>query len=146
MSRNQKDETFDYSTRLKDAGLVAASAAATVGGSAQILDLGASRVDGRVLIDISAIEVATGDEKYTILVQGSDSATFAGTTHKNLGAVVVGDSSTSLEGVDSGTGRRELAFTNEVNGHVFQYVRVYTQVVGTIATGINFTANLVKKA
>lgn len=146
MARNQKDETFDFSMRMKDAGLVAASANAQVGGADKIIDLGNSREDARVVIDVSAIETDTGNELYTILVQGSDSATFASTTHKNLACLLLGDSSTSLEGVDSVAGRREMAFTNEVSGHVFQYVRIYTIVAGTIATGINYTANILKKA
>ena len=145
MSRNQKDATFDYSLRLKDAGLVAATAAAQVGGVDKILDVGAERVDGRVVIDISAIETGTGDEDYRIFVQGSSSSTFASGVF-NLGCLSVGDSSTCFETVDSVAGRREIAFTNEVSGTVYQYLRVYTFVAGTIATGINFTANLVLKA
>lgn len=145
MSRNQKDATFDYSTRLKDAGLVAASAAAQVGGSDQILDVGADRIDGRAIIDISAIETGTGDEDYRIFIQGSTSATFASGVF-NLGCLLVGDSSKCLETVDSVAGRREIAFCNEVSGTVYRYIRAYTFVAGTIATGINYTANLVLKA
>jgi hypothetical protein len=33
-----------------------------------------------------------------------------------------------------------------VNGHVYQYIRMYTFVGGTIATGVNYVANLVQKA
>ena len=33
-------------------------------------------------------------------------------------------------------------FTNERNGEVFRYLRVYTDVAGDIATGINFTAHI----
>lgn len=145
MARQQNDATFDYETRLKDAGLVAASAAATVGGSAKILDVGAARLDARVILDITAVEVATGDEKYVVKVQGSTSATFASGVW-NLGEVSLGDSSLSLETADTIVGRREIAFCNEVNGNVYRYLRVYTQVVGTIATGINYVANLVKAA
>ena len=146
ITRNSKDFTFDYDLRLKDAGLVAASAAATVGGSAKIVDLGAQRFDGRVIVDVTACEVATGDEKYVIIVQGSNSSTFASGVW-NLASIPLGDSTVSLESADTAaTRRQEIAFCNEVNGTVFRYVRVYTQVVGTIATGINFTANLVQKA
>ncbi len=146
IARNQKDGTFDYLMQLKDAGLVAASAAAQVGGVDKILDVGASRIDARVIMDFAAIEAASNDELYIICVQGSDSATFGGTTHVNLGACVVGDPTKTGEGVDStATQRREVAFTNEVNGHTYRYIRVYTVVTGTIATGVNFTANLFTK-
>lgn len=145
IARNSRDFTFDYALRLKDAGLVAASAGAQVGGADKILDVGAGRIDARVILDFTAIEAATNDELYIICIQGSDSATFGGTTHTNLGACVVGDPTKTGEGVDStATQRRELAFTNEVNGHVFRYLRIYTVVTGTIATGVNFTANMVQ--
>lgn len=146
MPRNSKDATFDFDMRLKDAGLVAASAAAQIGGAARVIDIGAGRVDARVIVDISAVEVATGDEKYVIIVQGSSSATFA-TDVWNFASVPLGDSTTSLETVDTLAGRRqEIAFCNEVNGTTYRYVRLYTQVVGTIATGINYVAHMVQGA
>lgn len=148
IARQRNDFTFDYSTRLKDAGLVAASAAAQVGGADKILDLGGqSRLDARIIIDFAAIEAASNDEYYIISIQGSDSSSFGGTTHVNLGSCVVGDPTKTGEGVDStAVSRRELHFTNELNGHCYQYIRIYTFVGGTIATGVNFTANLVKRA
>jgi hypothetical protein len=140
------DATFDYNLRLKDAGAITASAAAQVGGSDKILDMGASRFDGRVIIDTTAIEVDTGNELYQVVVQGSTSPTFASGI-VTLGEQRFGDSSVTLEDVDSVEAqRREIAFTNEVNGTVYRYVRVYTIIAGTIATGINYTANLVKAA
>lgn len=147
VARNQKDATRDYSGRLKDAGLVAASAAAQVAGANLIYDAGAQRLDARVILVFSAIEAATNDELYIIAIQGSDSATFGGTTHVNLGACVVGDATKTGEGVDStAASLRELAFTNDLNGHLYRYLRIYTVVTGTIATGVNFTADLVQKA
>lgn len=146
LQRNQKDATFDYNLRMKDAGLVAASAAAQVSSADKILDMGAQRFDGRVLVDVTACEVGTGNERYVIMVQGSTSSSFASGVW-NLGAVVLGDSSVSAETVDTAATRhQEIAFCNEVNGVVYRYLRIYTIVEGTIATGINFTANLVQKA
>jgi len=37
-------------------------------------------------------------------------------------------------------GRYTLPFSNEDNGTFYRYVRVYTVVGGTIASGINYTA------
>lgn len=146
LQRNQKDATFDYLLRMKDAGLVAASAAAQVSSADKILDMGAQRFDGRVIVDITACEVASGNEQYGIIVQGSTSATFADGVW-NLGGINLGDSSVSYETVDTAATRhQEIAFCNEVNGTVYRYLRVYTFVAGTIATGINYTANLVSKA
>ncbi len=144
MARNQKDFTYDANLLLKDAGLVAASAAAQVGGSNKVLDLGANRMDARVVLDFTAIEVDTGDERYDILVQVSDSSTFASTIF-NAGAIVVGHSSTSLESVSTAAPcRREITVSNEISGTVRRYLRLYTRVVGTIATGINYTGYLVQ--
>lgn len=144
MARNQKDFTYDYALRLKDAGLVAADAAATVGGSAKILDLGESRFDGRVIVDITAIEIASNDERYAIKAQFSDSSTFASGVVEGV-ALWTGALET-LIGADTDTavGRYELPFTNEINGTTYRYMRLYTDVVGTIATGINYSAFVVQ--
>jgi len=136
---SQRQYTYDNNLALKDAGLVAASAAAQVGGAAKIVDLGAGRVEGAVVIDVSAIETDTGDEKYELELQLSNDAAFAA---GNVVAEVVklGDSSTTGSSADSGTGRREMPFTNEVAGTIYRYARMYTRIAGTIATGINYTA------
>jgi len=145
MPRDRKDVTFDIGLRLKDAGLVAASAAAQVGGVDKILDLGAGRVDGRAILDVTACEVDTGNEKYQIMFQLSNSATFASGVF-NGSALVLGDSSVSNETVDSAVPRhQELPVCNEVNGVVYRYARLYTFVAGTIATGINYSGFLAKE-
>ncbi len=86
-------------------------------------------------------------ELYTVLTQFSNSLTFAGggTPTVNGPALLLGDSSTTLETVDTIIGRRELPFCNEINGVTYQYMRVYTIVAGTIATGINYTAFVVQQ-
>jgi hypothetical protein len=144
MARNQKDFTFDYDLQLKDAGLIAADAAAQVSGADKILDLGASRFDGRVIVDISAIEVASGNEGYKIKTQFSNSSSFAsGIIGGPL--LYVGDSSLLIgESADSVVGRYELPFCNEINGTTYRYMRLYTDVEGTIATGINYSAFVVQ--
>jgi hypothetical protein len=125
---------------LKDAGLVAADAAATVDGSAKIIDLGTGFVAGEIVIDVTAIEIASNDERYDITLQLSDSATFAsGIVDRcclSLGAheVLPGDT-------DSATGRHTLPFNNRYKDEtVYRYARLYTDVTGTIATGINYSA------
>lgn len=146
MARNQFDQTHDDEMLFKDAGLVAADAAAQVDGSNKIVDLGLSRFDGVMFIDVSAIEVASGDESYRIKIQFSNSATFASGV---IGGpqLHLGDSSVLIgESADSTTGHYELPFCNEVNGTLYRHARIYTDVAGTIATGINFVARAVKKA
>ncbi len=146
MARNRVDFTSDYLLRLKDAGLIAADAAAQVGGSSKILDLGAARVDGRVIIDVTAIEVDSSNELYNIKTQFSNSATFASGVIGGA-MLALGDSSVLIgESADSAVGRYELPFTNEINGTTYRYMRIYTDVAGTIATGINYIASAVLDA
>lgn len=141
MARNSKDFTYDHAHLLKDEGLVGASAAATVGGSARVLDLGPGRVDARAILDITAVEVADGNEKYEIEVQVSNSSTFA-SGNFIVGVAKLGDSSVSGESADTTTGRRELHFTNEIDGTIYRYTRLYTRVAGTVGTGINYSGYL----
>lgn len=136
-------KTYDTALLLKDAGVVAASAAAQVAGADKILDVGDAEVHGELQIDITAIEVASNDERYAVILQGSDSATFASgienLAERNFGAVeVVGGSADSL------VGRYRVPFTTNASGTLYRYLRIYTFIAGTIATGINYTAHLHK--
>lgn len=135
--------TFDALLQLKDTGLVAASAAATVSSVAKIVTVGAGRFDARAIFDITAIEVDTGNELYSLEIQGSTSSTFA-TVGAVLAELQVGDSSVTVEAVDSATGRYELPFQNVQNNVYYPYIRLYIRVAGTIATGINLTAFIAK--
>ncbi len=135
----------DSLLEMKDAGVIGASAAAEVGGSAKIFDTGGGFFSGNVVIDVTAIEIASDSEIYTLILEGSSSSTFASAivplTVMLLGAneVIVGGSDT-----DSTIGRYIMPFRNERDGAVWQYLRMYTVVAGTIATGggINYTAFL----
>lgn len=137
----QKDFTPDAGFELKDAGLVASSAAAQVDAEAKVVDLGANvRHDLRVIIDATAVEIASNDEVYTILAQVSDTVDFSGAI-KNAGAIELAATEVAAGGADdAAAGRYELHFTNEVAGTNYRYLRIYTVVAGTVATGINYTA------
>lgn len=139
--------TLDSAIQMKDAGLVASSAAATVGGSAKVHDIGAAGYQRFALvIDVSAVEAATGDENYTILVQGATASSFS--TAYTLARTSLGDSAQAGQPIDSLPGRYVVYGDNVINlagsqTSQVQYLRVYTVVAGTIATGINFQAWLV---
>lgn len=129
---------FDAEMQLKDAGLVAASAAAQLGGVDQILPVGDARFEGVAIIDVSAIEIADNDEEYDIIIQGSNSASFASGI-ENLAQLNLGATEVRQGGAkDSVTGRYELMFTNQQADVTYAYIRAYTVVAGTIATGINW--------
>jgi len=150
-AKHRASYTFDADLEMKDAGLIAADAAWLVGGSARVLDVGTGRFCGQCVIDVSALEIASGDERYTFLIQGSSSATFASDV-VILAALPIGDGSTigtafgsSGVDVDDTTGRYVLPFTNERNNTYYRYIRGWTDVSGTIATGIAFTAFIAKE-
>lgn len=137
--------TPDVNTQLKAPGLVAASAS-----MGTIIDLGGPSQVGRILtdlhIDVTAIEIASNDELYTIHFQGSTSATFASvivsTFIFELGALEV---LTGGQDQDSTIGHYVFPVSNDYGGTLFRYVRGFTVVAGTIATGINFQAWLAER-
>lgn len=137
----QNSYTYDAATLLKDAGVVGSSAAATVGGSAAVLNVGPAFAEGVIVLDVSAIETDTGNELYTVTVQGATDAAF--TTPITLGAMVLGHNSVLPGGGATNTvGRHYLRFQNEQDGVVYPFLRLYTTVAGTIAGGggINYSA------
>lgn len=132
---------YDTKLVLKDSGLVAADAAGQVGGSDQILDVGSGLVKGHLIIDVTAIEIASNDEKYKISLQGSSKSDFAD-TYEDLVILELGAKEVLGGDQDSIIGRYKIPFTNERNGTVYQYLRSYTDVNGSISEGINYSAYL----
>lgn len=125
--------TYDNALLLKAAGLLAASADGT------ILDLGSGFVEGAVVIDLSACEIATGDEIYTVSLEGSNVAAMTSGS-VCLGKKVFGNLVVPMDAALSASGRYVIPFRNEENGTLYRYVRLSTLVAGTVATGINFSA------
>lgn len=128
---------FDAATQLKAAGLVAASADGT------ILDLGPGLFDGFLVLDVTAVEIASGNEIYTISVEGSSVAAMTSLS-VCLAKIVMGNLVVPMDGATD-VGRFVVPFRNEQNGVLQRYVRLSTLIAGTIATGINFTAFLAKR-
>jgi hypothetical protein len=140
-----KDFTFDADLQIWDSAqaVIGADDITQVAGSDKILDLGAGRVDGRVIVDLTAIEVASNNERFLIRTQFSNSATFAsGIVGGTL--IEVGTSEITDMSADTPTGRYEIPFTNEILGTAYRYMRLFVAVEGTIATGIDGTAFVVK--
>jgi len=142
-SKQRPVGTFDSDLEFKDAGLVAASAAATVDGTAKVVDVGTGLFRGCMILDVSALEIADNDEIYDIVVQGSSDSDFGTDTNivelaaLNLSAAEVKRTDCNK---DDSTGRYKIYFDNENDGTYYRYLRVYTVVAGTVATGINYTA------
>ena len=137
MANVYSQATYDHSLLLKAAGLVASTTTETT-----ILDLGAGLFEGYLVIDATAVEVASTDEKYTIHLEGSNSSTMASGS-VSLCNIQLGNNTAPAD-QDIVEGRYFVPFRNEQNGTTYRYVRIYTLVAGTIATGINFSAFIAK--
>lgn len=109
------------------------------GGVDKVLDVGAGRVDGTMLIDVAALDIASNDELYTFRLQGSNVADFASGI-ENLATVDLGATEVRPGGaIDSLIGRREVPFSNAVNAVEYRYLRLNLIISGTTPT-ITFTS------
>jgi hypothetical protein len=106
--------------------------------------LGTGIVDGFLVIDLSACEIATGDEIYTVSIEGSNVALMTSGS-VCLGKKVFGNLVVPMDAALSTAGRYVIPFRNEEGGTIFQYARLSTLIAGTIATGINFAAFIAKR-
>ncbi len=95
-----------------------------------ILDLGSGRFDANLVFDVTALDVSSSDESYDIIIQGSNSATFASGIQE-MGRERLGHTSTRKGAITSTVGRYEIPFTNDVNGTEYRYARVLVDVAGT---------------
>lgn len=132
---------------LKDAGLVDEDGVGQVAGSNVIVNLGSGVAEGKLVVDVSAIEVESNDELYKISLQGSSKADFAD-TYEDLAILELGAAEVLGGDQDSTIGRYQVLFTNQRKNSwepaIYPYVRLYIDVDGTISTGINFSAYLTK--
>lgn len=116
---------YDASMLLHDgAAAVTSSAAGLVGGSARVFDTESTtspvgRFPLAVVINVSALDLADTNETYDLIVEGSNSATFA-SGNQQLGSIVV-----------AATGRYTLLVDNEQGGTVYRYIRIRAVLAGT---------------
>ncbi len=138
--RNQLDMTFDAATQLKDAGAITGTGAGTVGGQPRVVNVGPAILSAVFVVDISALDVAGGDETYDIRLQGSSDPTF--TTDVTVLASVVSGPSGTIGQDSQGVGRRSTVFVNTgEDGAPKQYLRSYAVVgAGGGTASINYQA------
>ncbi len=143
MTRNQ---TVDTLLQLSDAGLIAASAYTLVDSVAAEIDVGAHAIAGNVAVDVTAIEIASDDELYTLTVLGSNTSGYATGAIVPLASIELGAGAamTGVADLDTVVGRYIIPFRNEKDGTVYRYIRLYITIAGTIATGINFVSYMHK--
>jgi hypothetical protein len=135
---------FDKKLELKDAGLVAVSQAGTVAGQAKVVNLGRELVEGKMVIDVAALEIASGNELYRIKLQGSAAHDFSSKV-EDLAILELGAKEVLGGDQDSQAGRYVLPFSNAKGLYAWPYVRLYAEVSGSVASGINFSAFLARE-
>jgi len=139
MAKYRHNFTYDDALEMKAAGLVASTAAGSL-----VVDLGDGFMEGYLVIDVTALEVASTDEVYTISLEGSNVAALASGSVQLAQAPVMGNAPAPAD-ADTTIGRFVVPVTNEQNGELYRYVRIHTTVAGNIATGINYSAFLAKR-
>lgn len=138
-------QTFDALTELEDgAAPITSPTAGQVGGSDKIIDIGGdgkpdsvdrereAELHGNMQVDVSAIDIASNDEVYHVILQGSSDSGFASTI-VNLAILSLADAAVALGGSDEdgATGRFVVPFTTERNGTTFRFLRVFIDALGT---------------
>lgn len=130
--------TYDDALNLRD------SASLTSSADGSILDLGAGLCDGYLVIDLVSAEIATGNEIYTISLEGSNTANMSSGS-VCLAKKVFGNLVVPMDAALSAAGRYVVPFRNEEGGTLYRYVRLSNLVAGTIdSTGIVFGAFIAK--
>jgi hypothetical protein len=134
---------FTYDDALKIRASTTAITATETG--SLILDVGTGLVDGYLVLDIATLDVVTGDEAYSFMLEGSPDAAFG--TAGNIRVVaelrVGGATFTTPNGAADAVGRFVIPFRNERNGTTYRYLRLYTLIAGT-SPSTTFTGWLAK--
>lgn len=125
--------TYDGDLELKAAG------ALTTSTDGDILDLGSGLVDGYLVLDVTAVEIGSGNEIFTISLEGSNVAAMSSGS-VCLAKKVFGNLVVPMDAALSAAGRYVVPFRNEEAGTTYRYVRLSTLIAGTISTGISFSA------
>lgn len=128
--------TFDAALELARASynlplVVTASGAAQVDAANKILDLGGAQFDGMLVLQVDAIDISSGDERYQIIIQGSNSPTFASGI-ENLATLDLGATGARAGGAkSSGLGQHHVGVVNEAEDTIYRYLRLFNAVSGT---------------
>lgn len=139
---NDRTYNFDANLQFSDAAAaMTASGYCTVGAATSIIDLGGNqstspaqqaRIDAVAVCDVTAIDIASGNETYKLLVVVSNDPGLA-TGNVIAGEVMLGKGTSldCLNGADSVVGRYEIMFSTNIAGSIYEYGGVYLVAGGT---------------
>lgn len=150
-----RQRIYDASLVLKTSGgaNVTTSAMATKNGAVVTLDVGTGWMQGVLRVDLNPAGTtqsftAANGNRARIQLRGSNTKTFTSErilTEICIGTPLPGRDSASIGTMDPATAYTLLSpFTNEFNGTVYQYLRLYHVFMGTWATGIDYSAFISK--
>ena len=123
-------KTFDVDLELQDVqAAITSSGDASVGGSGQVLDIGLGQYEAEIIFDVTAIDVADGDEQYDLSLLGSNDA-FA-SRFVTLATLKLGADVANVRDLDSTIGRYRLPFVNIKDDEHFDSVKIRNTVSGT---------------
>lgn len=104
-----------------------------------ILDVGPGRQDFTFAVNVTSLDIASADEHYQFVLQGSNSSTFASGI-ENLAILDLGATASRLGGaIDSVAGRYLVEASNQAGATEYEYVRLNVLIAGTTPT-ITFDA------
>ena len=127
MSGRVDHRTFDALLELEDG----AAAITSSGAGSDIRNLGTGFVQGVIRADVSACKVSAGDENYRVGVQLSTESDFATFVGDESQALELGDATTLEGNRDLGAGQYMIRCSNEVDGVVYPYIRLFLTIAGT---------------
>lgn len=139
---NDRTYSFDANLEVSDnAAAYTASGYLQKGGADGLIDLGgnqgtspvqSARIDAMLILDVTAIDLTSGNETYQIDVLGCNDSAF-GSNVQCLAGIQLGKGASlrNANSIDSVAGRYELGFTNQAGGNLYEYVKVYLTVGGT---------------
>ena len=90
----------------------------------------------KIVIVVSAIEIASNDENYNIDIEANTRA--ATSTYKTIGGLSLGPTEMTGRSSDDTIGTYVILIDNP-NDH---QIRTHVRLVGSVATGINFVATV----
>jgi hypothetical protein len=154
MLQGDRTYSFDANNVLSDnAAAYTANGYLQAGGADGIIDLGGNqgititlpsiadsstltpqqaRIDAVVVVDVTAIDITSSNERYTIKVLASNDPSFLTGVQEVAGITIgKGASGTPATQKDNTTGRYELLFTNEQANVKFQFIKLFLVVAGT---------------
>jgi hypothetical protein len=135
MSTIRQTKTYDDLLCLHEWGtaLTASDYGSDEDDTAIVLDLGSGLFEGDVIVDVSALDVDTGNEKVDLFMQLSDVAACASAQY-DMPLLQLGDATQLGGDTDITTGRYVRPFNNMIaNGACKRYCRLHIVIAGTVS-------------